>query len=216
MELCGGTHVGNTAEIGVFKIIGESGIAAGVRRIEAVAGPAVLEYLNVRDQIVKDLSDRFKAKPEELVDRITNLQSDLKTTQKNLDALKSELALLKSDQLLGQAETMGEFQVIVANMAAVDADSLKTAAERLLQKLGDGAVVLGSIPAEGKVSLVAAFSQPVIGKGLKAGQFIGGIAKLTGGGGGGRPNFAQAGGRDASKLPEALEAAKEQLRSVLG
>ncbi|MEO0396261.1 MAG: alanine--tRNA ligase, partial [Cyanobacteria bacterium P01_A01_bin.137] len=203
MELCGGTHVGNTAEIGVFKIITESGIAAGVRRIEAVAGPAVLEYLNVRDQIVKDLSDRFKAKPEELVDRITNLQSDLKTTQKSLDALKSELALLKSDQLLDQTETMGEFQVIVANMAEVDADSLKTAAERLLQKLGDGAVVLGSIPAKGKVSLVAAFSKPVIGKGLKAGQFIGGIAKLTGGGGGGRPNFAQAGGRDASKLPEA-------------
>ncbi|MEO0739318.1 MAG: alanine--tRNA ligase [Cyanobacteria bacterium J06649_12] len=215
MELCGGTHVGNTAEIGVFKIITESGIAAGVRRIEAVAGPAVLEYLNVRDQIVKDLSDRFKAKPEELVDRITNLQSELKTTQKSLDGLKSELALLKSDQLLDQAETIGEFQVIVANMAEVDADSLKTAAERLLQKLGDGAVVLGSIPAEGKVSLVAAFSKPVIGKGLKAGQFIGGIAKLTGGGGGGRPNFAQAGGRDASKLPEALEAAKTQLQEAL-
>ncbi|MEL7508381.1 MAG: alanine--tRNA ligase [Cyanobacteria bacterium J06554_1] len=216
MELCGGTHVGNTAEIGVFKIITESGIAAGVRRIEAVAGPAVLEYLNVRDQIVKDLSDRFKAKPEELVDRITNLQSDLKTTQKSLDGLKSELALLKSDQLLDQAETIGEFQVIIANMAEVDADSLKTAAERLLQKLGDGVVVLGSIPAEGKVSLVAAFSKPVIGKGLKAGQFIGGIAKLTGGGGGGRPNFAQAGGRDASKLPEALEAAKAQLQEALG
>ncbi|MEO0397141.1 MAG: DHHA1 domain-containing protein, partial [Cyanobacteria bacterium P01_A01_bin.137] len=216
MELCGGTHVGNTAEIGVFKIITESGIAAGVRRIEAVAGPAVLEYLNVRDQIVKDLSDRFKAKPEELVDRVSNLQSDLKTTQKSLDGLKSELALLKSDQLLDQAETIGEFQVLVANMAEVDADSLKTAAERLLQKLGDGAVVLGSIPAEGKVSLVAAFSKPVIGKGLKAGQFIGGIAKLTGGGGGGRPNFAQAGGRDASKLPEALDAAKAQLQEALG
>ncbi|MEL6937170.1 MAG: DHHA1 domain-containing protein, partial [Cyanobacteria bacterium J06607_17] len=133
-----------------------------------------------------------------------------------LDGLKSELALLKSDQLLDQAETIGEFQVIIANMAEVDADSLKTAAERLLQKLGDGVVVLGSIPAEGKVSLVAAFSKPVIGKGLKAGQFIGGIAKLTGGGGGGRPNFAQAGGRDASKLPEALEAAKAQLQEALG
>ncbi|EKU97681.1 alanyl-tRNA synthetase [Leptolyngbya sp. PCC 7375] len=215
MELCGGTHVGNTAEIGVFKIIAESGIAAGVRRIEAVAGPAVLEYLNVRDQIVKDLSDRFKAKPEDLVDRITNLQSELKTTQKTVDGLKSELALLKSDQLLDQAETLGDFQVLVANMGAVDADSLKTAAERLLQKLGDGAVVLGSIPAEGKVSLVATFSQPVMGKGLKAGKFIGGIAKITGGGGGGRPNFAQAGGRDASKLPEALDAAKAQLKEAL-
>ncbi|MEM7066641.1 MAG: alanine--tRNA ligase [Cyanobacteria bacterium P01_B01_bin.77] len=216
MELCGGTHVGNTAEIGVFKIIAESGIAAGVRRIEAVAGPAVLEYLNVRDQIVKDLSDRFKAKPEELLDRITNLQSDLKTTQKTVDGLKSELALLKSEQLLGQAETVGDFQVLVANMGEVDADSLKTAAERLLQKLGDGAVVLGSIPAEGKVSLVAAFSKPTMDKGLKAGKFIGGIAKITGGGGGGRPNFAQAGGRDASKLPRALDTAKKQLQEALG
>ncbi|MFG6100691.1 alanine--tRNA ligase [Leptothoe sp. EHU-05/26/07-4] len=216
MELCGGTHVGNTAEIGVFKIIAESGIAAGVRRIEAVAGPAVLEYLNVRDQIVKDLSDRFKAKPEDLVDRITNLQSELKATQKTVDGLKSELALLKSEQLLDQAETLGDFQVLVANMGEVDADSLKTAAERLLQKLGDGAVVLGSIPAEGKVSLVATFSKPVMDKGLKAGKFIGGIAKITGGGGGGRPNFAQAGGRDASKLPEALDAAKNQLAEALG
>ncbi|MFG6093667.1 alanine--tRNA ligase [Leptothoe sp. ISB3NOV94-8A] len=216
MELCGGTHVGNTAEIGVFKIIAESGIAAGVRRIEAVAGPAVLEYLNVRDQIVKDLSDRFKAKPEDLVDRITNLQSELKATQKTVDGLKSELALLKSDQLSDQAETLGDFQVLVANMGEVDADSLKTAAERLLQKLGDGAVVLGSIPAEGKVSLVATFSKPVMDKGLKAGKFIGGIAKITGGGGGGRPNFAQAGGRDASKLPEALDAAKHQLAEALG
>ncbi len=215
MELCGGTHVGNTAEIGVFKIIAESGIAAGVRRIEAVAGPAVLEYLNVRDQIVKELSDRFKAKPEELVDRISNLQNELKATPKTMDGLKSELALLKSDQLLDQAETIGEFQVLVANMGEVDADSLKTAAERLLQKLGDGAVVLGSIPAEGKVSLVATFSKPAIDKGLKAGKFIGGIAKITGGGGGGRPNFAQAGGRDASKLPEALDAAKTQLKEAL-
>ncbi|MEL6350670.1 MAG: alanine--tRNA ligase [Cyanobacteria bacterium J06627_28] len=215
MELCGGTHVGNTAEIGVFKIISETGVAAGIRRIEAVAGPAVLDYLDVRDRIVKDLSDRFKSKPEDITDRVTGLQSELRATQKELTALKSELALTKSEQLLDTAETMGEFPVIVANLDAVDADSLKTAAERLLQKLGDGAVVLGSIPAEGKVSLVAAFSKPVIGKGLQAGKFIGGIAKLCGGGGGGRPNFAQAGGRDASKLPEALETAKEQLKEAL-
>ncbi|MEO1637524.1 MAG: DHHA1 domain-containing protein, partial [Cyanobacteria bacterium J06631_9] len=215
MELCGGTHVGNTAEIGVFKIISETGVAAGIRRIEAVAGPAVLDYLDVRDRIVKDLSDRFKSKPEDITDRVTGLQSELRATQKELTALKSELALTKSEQLLDTAETIGEFPVIVANLDAVDADSLKTAAERLLQKLGDGAVVLGSIPAEGKVSLVAAFSKPVIGKGLQAGKFIGGIAKLCGGGGGGRPNFAQAGGRDASKLPEALETAKEQLKEAL-
>ena len=215
MELCGGTHVGNTAEIGVFKVISESGVAAGIRRIEAVAGPAVLEYLEVRDRIVRDLSARFKTKPEDISDRVTALQTELKNAQKDLAALKSDLALAKSDQLLSKAEIMGKTPVIVANLEAVEADALKSAAERLLQKLGDGAVVLGSVPSEGKVSLVAAFSKPVISKGLQAGKFIGGIAKLAGGGGGGRPNFAQAGGRDTAKLPEALEAAKAQLEKAL-
>jgi alanyl-tRNA synthetase len=215
MELCGGTHVSNTAEIGVFKIISEAGVASGVRRIEAVAGPAVLDYLNVRDKVVKDLSDRFKVKPEELPDRITTLQTELKTTQKQLDTLKAQLALAKSESLLAQAESVGEHKFIVAQMEAVDPESLKTAAERLLQKLGNGAVVLGSVPEEGKVSLVAAFSPEVNKKGLPAGKFIGAIAKICGGGGGGRPNLAQAGGRDASKLPEALETAQTELRSAL-
>ncbi len=215
MELCGGTHVGNTAEIGVFKIISETGVAAGIRRIEAVAGPAVLDYLEVRDRIVRDLSDRFKTKPEDITERVTSLQTELKTVQKELSALKSELALSKSDQFLGQAEIFGDIPVIVANLESVEPDALKAAAERLLQKLGDGAVVLGSVPEPGKVSLVAAFSKPAISKGLQAGKFIGGIAKLCGGGGGGRPNFAQAGGRDESKLPEALETAKLQLKEAL-
>jgi alanyl-tRNA synthetase len=215
MELCGGTHVHNTAEIGVFKIVSETGIAAGIRRIEAVAGPGVLDYLNVRDKVVRELSDRFKAKPEELRERITSIQSELKTTQKQLEALKQELALAKSDQLLAKAESVGGFNILVAQLEGVDSDALKTAAERLQQKLGEGAVVLGSVPEADKVSLVAAFSKGVNAKGLQAGKFIGAIAKLCGGGGGGRPNFAQAGGRDPSKLAEALESASNQLRVEL-
>src|SRR6476646_6455381 len=128
MELCGGTHVSNTAEIGVFKIISESGVASGVRRIEAVAGSSVLEYLNVRDRIVRDLSDRFKAKPEELPERITNLQNELKASQKELETLKAQLAIAKSDQLLTQAESIGEFKLLVAQLEGVDPESLKTAA----------------------------------------------------------------------------------------
>ena len=215
MELCGGTHVNNTAEIGLFKVISETGVAAGIRRIEAVAGPAVLDYLNVRDVVVRDLSERFKVKPEEVPDRITSLQTELKASQKELEALKSELAVVKSDQLLNDAEAVGGLKVLVAEMAGVAPEALKTAAERLQQKLGEGAVVLGSVPEEGKVSLVAAFSPEVIAKKLQAGKFIGAIAKLCGGGGGGRPNLAQAGGRDASKLPEALAAAKQQLLDAL-
>ncbi|MGA1623579.1 MAG: alanine--tRNA ligase, partial [Synechocystis sp.] len=185
LELCGGTHVRNTAEIGLFKIVSETGIAAGIRRIEAVAGPSVLAYLNVREAVVKDLGDRLKAKPEEIPERITNLQQELKATQKELDAVKQELALSKSEQLLSQAETVGDFKLLVADLGTVDAESLKTAAERLQQKLGESAVVLASIPEAGKVSLVAAFSPQVVKtKSLKAGQFIGAIAKLCGGGGG--------------------------------
>ncbi len=215
MELCGGVHVNNTAEIGLFKVISESGVAAGIRRIEAVAGAAVLEYLNVREKVVRELGDRFKVKPEELGDRVMALQTELKTTQKQLESLKSELALAKADQLLSQAEAIGSFKIIVASLEGVDAESLKTAAETLLQKLGEGAIVLGSVSEPEKVSLVAAFSPSVTQKGLQAGKLIGAIAKICGGGGGGRPNLAQAGGKDANKLPDALEAARQSLRSGL-
>ena len=125
---------------------------------------------------------------------------------------KSELALVKSTQLLDQAEAIGDFKLVVAELEGVDPVSLQTAAERLLQKLGEGAVVLGSSPEAQKVSLVVAFSPSVIEKGLQAGKFIGAIAKICGGGGGGRPNLAQAGGRDPSKLPEALAQARQQLK----
>jgi alanyl-tRNA synthetase len=216
MELCGGTHVNNTAEIGLFKIVSETGISAGVRRIEAVAGASVLEYLKVRDQVVKQLCEKLKAKPEEIPERFHSLQAELKATQKELEATKQELALLKSESLINQAESIKEFKVLVANMGELDAKSLQTAAARLQQKLGESAVVLASIAAEGKVSLVAAFSAKIYQeKKLQAGKFIGGIAKICGGGGGGRPNLAQAGGRDASKLPLALETAKTQLIEAL-
>ena len=215
MELCGGTHVNNTAEIGVFKIIAEAGVASGVRRIEAVSGAAVLDYLNVRDMVTKDLCDRFKVKPEEIPDRITTLQTELRNNEKEIQSLKSQIAIVKSDSLLQTAETIGEHKIIIAQMEDIDAESLKAAAERLLQKIGNGAVVLGSIPEAGKVSIVAAFSSEVNKKGVQAGKFVGTIAKICGGGGGGKPNLAQAGGRDASKLPEALETGKSDLLAAL-
>ncbi|MDD1416911.1 alanine--tRNA ligase, partial [Dolichospermum sp. ST_con] len=116
MELCGGTHVNNTAEIGVFKIIAEAGVASGVRRIEAVSGAAVLDYLNVRDIVVKDLCDRFKVRPEEIPDRITTLQTELRNNEKEIQSLKSQIAIVKSDSLLQTAETIGEHKIIIAQM----------------------------------------------------------------------------------------------------
>ncbi len=212
MELCGGTHVGNTAEIGVFKIISESGVAAGVRRIEAVAGPAILDYLNVREAVVKDLSDRFKVKPEEISDRITTLQAELKENQKQITTLKAQLAVAGASQLLAQAESIGSLKAIVAELPGADAESLKSAAENLLQKLGaSGAIVLGASPEAGKVNFVTALGTEAIAQGLQAGKVVGAVAKVCGGGGGGRPNFAQAGGRDASQLGAALALAKTLL-----
>jgi alanyl-tRNA synthetase len=216
MELCGGTHVGNTAEIGLFKIMSEAGVSAGIRRIEAVAGQAVLDYVTVRDRVTKDLSDRFKVKPEEIPDRITSLQNELRTAQKQIEGLQQELALTKAESLLAHAESIGKYKILVSQLENVDAESLKTAAEKLLAQLGSGAVVLGSVPEPGKVSLVAAFSSDLNKQGLQAGKFIGAIARICGGGGGGRPNLAQAGGKDADKLPEALETAREQLKQALG
>jgi alanyl-tRNA synthetase len=202
MELCGGTHVANTAEIGVFKIISESGVAAGIRRIEAVAGPAVLAYLNEREAVVKPLAERFKAQPGEIVERVAQLAEELKATQKALAAARSELAAAKAAALAARAEAVGSFQLLVARLDGVDGAGLQTAAQGLADQLGDGAaVVLGGLPDPadlGKVILVAAFGQAVIAAGPKAGAFIGGIAKLCGGGGGGRPNLAQAGGRDGA------------------
>jgi len=226
MELCGGTHVANTAEIGLFKIVSEGGVAAGIRRIEAVAGPAVLAYLNERDAVVKQLGERFKVQPGEIVERVGALQEELKASGKALAALRGELALAKSAALVTQVEEVGAtsggapFQLLVARLDGVEAGALQGAALRLQEPLGEAAaVVLGGVgdPAEpDKLSLVAAFGPAVIAAGPKAGAFIGAIARLVGGGGGGRPNLAQAGGRDAAALDGALEQARDQLRQQLG
>jgi alanyl-tRNA synthetase len=225
MELCGGTHVANTAEIGLFKIVGESGVAAGIRRIEAVAGPAVLPYLNARDLVVRQLGERFKAQPGEIIERVAALQDELKAAVKALAVAREELATAKAAALVAQAEPIGSaaagmpFQLLVARLDGVDGAGLQSAAQGLADQLGEGAaVVLGGLPDPSdlaKVMLVAAFGKAVVAAGPKAGAFIGSIAKLCGGGGGGRPNLAQAGGRDGAALDGALQQARTQLGEAL-
>ena len=220
MELCGGTHVANTAEIGLFKIVSESGVAAGIRRIEAVAGPAVLAYLNERDAVVKQLGERFKAQPAEIVERVASLQEELKATGKALAAAREELALAKAAALAAQAVAVGEHHLLVARLDGVEGAGLQSAAQGLADQLGDGAaVVLGGLPDPAdlcKVILVAAFGKAVIARGQQSGRFIGAIAKGCGGGGGGRPNLAQAGGRDGAALDGALAQARAELEGALG
>jgi alanyl-tRNA synthetase len=219
MELCGGTHVANTAEIGLFKIVSETGVAAGIRRIEAVAGPAVLAYLNERDGVVKQLGERFKAQPAEIVERVAALQEELKATGKALAAARAELAVARAASLAARAEVVDGFQVLVARLDGVEGSGLQTAGQQLQEELGEAAaVVLGGLPEPadpGKVILVAAFGPAVVKRGAMAGVFIGGIARLCGGGGGGRPHLAQAGGRDGAALDGALAAARDQLRDQL-
>ncbi|MCT0216316.1 alanine--tRNA ligase [Synechococcus sp. CS-1330] len=219
MELCGGTHVANTAEIGLFKIVSEGGVAAGIRRIEAVAGPAVLAYLKEREAVVKPLAERFKAQPGEIVERVVALADELKATQKALAAARSELASAKAGALVHKAEPLGDYRLLVSRLDGVDGAGLQNAAQGLADQLGDGAaVVLGGLPDPAdlaKVILVAAFGQAVIAAGPKAGAFIGAVAKACGGGGGGRPNLAQAGGRDGAALDGALEQARAELTASL-
>ena len=218
MELCGGTHVKNTAEIGGFKILSESGIAAGVRRIEAVSGPGVVDLLQERDGTVKALAGSLRVPPEEIAGRVSALMEDLKTSQKEAEALRGELAVAKATALASQAiDAPGGAKVLVARMDGVDPAALKAAAESLVAALGDDvAVVLGSGGDDGKVGLVASFTEGVQkAGGLKAGVVLGAAAKACGGGGGGKPGFAQAGGRDASALDAALEDAKKTIVDAL-
>ena len=218
-ELCGGTHVSNTSELGVFKIISESGIASGIRRIEAIAGPSVLDYLNERDSVVKQLSEIFRSKPSEIVDRVIFLQSEAKQFSKDLAAANKELALAKVLTLANQTTPIGNSQLIVQRLDGVDGTDLQDASLRLINHLGSKtAVVLGGIPdsaVQDKVIFVAAFGSDLVDAGLNAGKFIGAIAKRCGGGGGGRPNLAQAGGRDSKALDSSLEIAKKELLTAL-
>ncbi|CAL1398159.1 unnamed protein product [Linum trigynum] len=219
MELCGGTHVNNTSEIRAFKIISEQGIASGIRRIEAVAGEAYIEYINGRDSQLRRLCSTLKVKAEEVTTRVDNLLEELRAARNEVSTLRAKAAVYKASIIASKVisiEASSPIRVLVENMDDVDAESLKSAAEYLVDSLQDpAAVVLGSAPDEGKVSLVAAFSPGVVKLGVQAGKFIGPIAKLCGGGGGGRPNFAQAGGRQPENLSSALEKARTDLLSVL-
>ncbi|KAF6172486.1 hypothetical protein GIB67_006999 [Kingdonia uniflora] len=219
MELCGGTHVSNTCELRGFKIISEQAVASGIRRIEAVAGEAFIGYMNFRDNHMRHLCSTLKVKAEDVTDRVDSLLEELRTVRNEISAVRAKAAVYKASTMSSKAFSVGTTQmirVVVENMDDIDADSLKSAAEYLIDNLQDpAAVVLGSCPSEGKVSLVAAFSPGVMDLGLQAGKFIGPIAKLCGGGGGGRPNFAQAGGRQPENLSSALEKARTELVTIL-
>ena len=219
MELCGGTHVIRTSQLGTFKIINELGIASGIRRIEALAGPSVLDYLNERDVVVKELSQLFKVQSHEVFERVSSLQFELKEKTKDLLKVKNELALAKALGLASYSQSVGNSQLLVRRLDGVDGSGLQSSASSLIDHLGkSSAVVLGGIPnqeIDNKLIFVAAFSPELVSDGLHAGKFISKVAEICGGGGGGRPNIAQAGGSKPKLLDLALEKANEQLLEQL-
>nr|GMD07026.1 alanine--tRNA ligase, chloroplastic/mitochondrial isoform X1 [Ipomoea batatas] len=219
MELCGGTHVSNTSEIRGFKIISEQGIASGTRRIEAVAGDAFIEYVVARDNNMKQLCSSLKVKAEEVPTRVEALMGELRAARNEVSAARAKAAIYKASAVANRAFTVGtskKIRMVVECMEDIDADSLKSAAEYLVDLLQDpAAVILGSCPSEEKVSLVVALTPGVVDLGIKAGEIIKPIAKLCGGGGGGRPNFAQAGGKKPENLVGALEEARKDITRQL-
>lgn len=217
MELCGGTHVTATDQIGAFKVISEAGVASGVRRIEAVVGQAAVKYLNEVDDVARGLASKFKVPLQEVPARVQALQAELKATHAKAEELQRAVAMARIDALTSSAiQLPGGASYIAASIDGLDTKSLQEAASQLQQQLGDpAAVFLVTSPADGKVAMAVAASPAAISAGVNAGKLVGQLAKHCSGGGGGRPNLAQAGGKDTEGIPAALSAANTALAEAL-
>ena len=207
VELCGGTHVSNTSEIGLFKLVSEGSAAAGVRRIEAVTGAGALAYLNAKLATLGTAGGLLSVKPDAVPEAVERLQAHVKELQHELKALKSAAAGSLADTLLAEAAEKDGYKVVIA---AVETDDVGKLADELVGRINAGVVVLGSVSGE-KLVFVAKATKDAVSKGVHCGNLVKAAAQASGGGGGGRPDFAQAGGRDTSKLADALAAARAAL-----
>ena len=203
-ELCGGTHVSNTGVISLFKIVSESGIAASVRRIEALTGNGVLAYYKEMETRLAAAASLLKTSPAELTDKIAHLQAELKAAHSENESLKSKLAQDSLGDVMDKVTEIKGVKVLASSLADVDMNGLRDLGDQLKEKLGEGVVVLIADNG-GKVNLMATATKGALDKGVHAGNLIKAVAACVGGGGGGRPQMAQAGGKDASKIPEALQ-----------
>jgi alanyl-tRNA synthetase len=211
-ELCGGTHVGSTAEVGLFHITTETSSAANVRRIEAVTGPAGLDLFRRRTEELRDIAALLRVPEDQVRTAVRRLQEQVKAQRKADQTAKLDPDL--ANRIAESATEIGGIRVVVAPVESVDQRTLNALADAVRQKLGDAAVVLGTA-AEGRVFLVANFAPAAVERGLKAGEIVQAAAQVAGGGGGGRDNMAQAGGRDPEKLPEALATARLAIERAL-
>ncbi|WP_290754934.1 MULTISPECIES: alanine--tRNA ligase [unclassified Exiguobacterium] len=213
IELCGGIHVGNTAEIGLFKIVSESGIGAGTRRIEAVTGAGAYRVMNQHLETLEQAAAVLKTKTTEVPVRIEALQQQLRETERANELLQAKLANIEAASLKDDVEEINGVRVLAKRVDVSDMDALRGMMDELKSSLGSAIIVLGSAQGE-KVNLVASVSKDLIDQGYHAGKLIKEVATRCGGGGGGRPDMAQAGGKDASKLEEALAYASQYVQSL--
>lgn len=214
IELCGGAHLQNTAQAGSFKIISENGVAAGVRRIEALTGTGALQYYQAQEEQMKQICKMLKTNPENILHRTEQMMAEQKEMTKELEKYKQKMAGSAVEEILSQKEDIKGINVVCANVQQADADALKTMGDQLKVKIGSGVVVLASASGE-RVNLLAMATEDAVQKGIHAGNIIKAAAACCKGGGGGRPNMAQAGGKDASKIEEALQKAKEVIAQQL-
>lgn len=212
LELCGGTHVSRTGEIGLVKIVSESGIAAGVRRIEAITGYAFLQRFNDMDREFQSLAEILKVPEDMMVERVEKLLGELKEKEREIARLRERLAVGGVDSLVAGRIMVDDIPVVAASVELADPEALRNLADAVRDKLGSGIVLLGS-KAEEKVLFVATVSRDLVKQGFNAGSIVREAAKVAGGGGGGRPDMAQAGGRDVSKLEAAIEAGVDVVRA---
>lgn len=203
-ELCGGTHVKNSSEIGLFKIISETGIASGVRRIEAVTGLGAYIDIKNMEKTIEDIVNITKGSKVDIVNRVRGLAEDNKIKDREIERLKSEIASLKTKDVLNDIIKIDDINVIVKRIDGMDADSLRQMGDTLKDKLKSVVVVLGTVN-EGKIIFISMATKDLVKRGIHAGNLIREVAKITGGGGGGRPDMAQAGGKEKNKIDVALE-----------
>ena len=214
VELCGGTHVANTANITLFKIVSEAGVAAGVRRIEALTGNNVIAYYRQMEENLHTIAKTLKTSPAEITEKITHLQKEVKELQSENESLKSKMAQDSLGNVMDQVVEVKGVKVLASAVDGVDMNGLRDLGDQLKEKLGEGVVVLASAK-DGKVSLLAMATQSAMDKGAHAGNLIKAAAAIVGGGGGGRPNMAQAGGKNPDKIPEAIAKVAELVEGQL-
>ena len=213
-ELCGGTHVANTGEIMLFKIVSEAGIAAGVRRIEALTGKGVIEYYKKQEEMLQEAAKALKTNPSQVVEKIQHLQSELKAVSSENESLKSKLAQGALGDVMDQVVEVKGIRLLAAKVEGVDMNGLRDLGDQLKEKLGEGVVVLAAVN-DGKVNVLAMATDAAQKAGAHAGNLVKAVAAIVGGGGGGRPNMAQAGGRNPEKADEAIAAAAGILEGQL-